>query len=103
MKSRLSKGYLSVLSARRSLSRKLLSPLSGLDEVNFMNTNIIPATTTMVVNSGDIIYNYLTDDYDEERTMMNFHNKKTKQIVSAVIIAILVLAMVVPTLMYLVS
>lgn len=35
--------------------------------------------------------------------MMNFHNKKTKQIVSAVIIVILVLAMVVPTLMYLVS
>ena len=58
---------------------------------------------TMVVNSGDIIYNYLTDDSDEEKPMMNFHNKKTKQIVSAVIIAILVLAMVVPTLMYLVS
>jgi hypothetical protein len=35
--------------------------------------------------------------------MMNFHNKKTKQIISAVIIAILVLAMVVPTLFYLVS
>ncbi len=35
--------------------------------------------------------------------MMNFHKKKTKQAVSAVIIAILVLAMLVPTLMYLVS
>ncbi len=35
--------------------------------------------------------------------MMNFHNKKTKQVISAVIIAILVLAMVVPTLLYLVS
>ncbi len=35
--------------------------------------------------------------------MMNFRNKKTKQTVSAVIIAILVLAMVVPTLLYLVS
>ena len=35
--------------------------------------------------------------------MMNFHNKKTKQAISAVIIAILVLAMIVPTLMYLVS
>lgn len=35
--------------------------------------------------------------------MMNFHNKKTKQVVSAIIILILVLAMVVPTLVYLVS
>lgn len=35
--------------------------------------------------------------------MMNFRNKKTKQVVSAVIILILVLAMVVPTLLYLVS
>ncbi len=35
--------------------------------------------------------------------MINFHNKKTKQVVSAIIIAILVLAMIVPTLMYLVS
>ncbi len=35
--------------------------------------------------------------------MMNFHNRKTKQIISAVIIGILVLAMVVPTLIYLVS
>ncbi len=35
--------------------------------------------------------------------MMNFHNKKTKQAISAVIIAILVLAMIVPTLIYLVS
>ena len=34
---------------------------------------------------------------------MNFRNKKTKQAVSAVIIIILVLAMVVPTLIYLVS
>lgn len=35
--------------------------------------------------------------------MMNFRNKKTKQVVSAVIIVILVLAMIVPTLIYLVS
>lgn len=35
--------------------------------------------------------------------MMNFHNKKTKQVISAIIILILVLAMVVPTLVYLVS
>lgn len=35
--------------------------------------------------------------------MMNFHNKKTKKIISAVIILILVLAMVVPTLIYFVS
>ena len=35
--------------------------------------------------------------------MMNFRNKKTKQTVSAIIILILVLAMVVPTLLYLVS
>ena len=35
--------------------------------------------------------------------MMNFRNKKTKQAVSAVIILILVLAMIVPTLLYLVS
>ncbi len=35
--------------------------------------------------------------------MMNFRNKKTKQVVSAVIIIILVLAMVVPTLLYIVS
>ena len=34
---------------------------------------------------------------------MNFQKKKTKQIISAVIIAILVLAMVVPTLVYLVT
>ena len=39
----------------------------------------------------------------EETAMMNFHNKKTKQVVSAIIIAILVLAMIIPTLMYLVS
>ena len=35
--------------------------------------------------------------------MMNLHNKKSKQVISAVIIAILVLAMVVPTLIALVS
>jgi len=33
--------------------------------------------------------------------MFNMHNKKTKQRISAVIIAILVLAMVIPTLSYL--
>lgn len=35
--------------------------------------------------------------------MMNLHNKKTKRIISAVIILILVLAMVIPTLVYFVS
>ena len=34
--------------------------------------------------------------------MFNFHNRKTKRVVSAIIIAILVLAMVIPTLSYLV-
>ncbi len=35
--------------------------------------------------------------------MMNFHNKKTKQTISAIIIIILVLAMIVPSLLYLIS
>ncbi len=34
--------------------------------------------------------------------MMNFNNKKTKRIVSAVIVILIVLAMVIPTLAYLV-
>lgn len=34
--------------------------------------------------------------------MFNLHNKKTKQKVSAVIIVILVLAMIIPTLSYLI-
>lgn len=34
--------------------------------------------------------------------MMNLHNKKTKQIVSGVIVILLVLAMVIPTLAYLI-
>lgn len=34
--------------------------------------------------------------------MMNFHNKKTKRIVSAVIVILIVLAMVIPTLAYLI-
>lgn len=34
--------------------------------------------------------------------MMNLHNKKTKRIVSAVIVVLLVLAMVIPTLAYLI-
>lgn len=34
--------------------------------------------------------------------MFNFNNRKTKKIVSSVIIAILVLAMVIPTLAYLI-
>ncbi len=34
--------------------------------------------------------------------MMNFHNKKTKRIVSAVIVIVIVLAMVIPTLAYLI-
>ncbi len=34
--------------------------------------------------------------------MLNFHNRKTKKIISAVIIAFLILAMVIPTLAYLI-
>lgn len=34
--------------------------------------------------------------------MMNFNNKKTKRIISAVIVILLVLAMVIPTLAYLI-
>mgnify|MGYP001096099605 FL=1 len=34
--------------------------------------------------------------------MMNFHNKKTKRIVSAVIVILIVLAMIIPTLAYLI-
>ena len=34
--------------------------------------------------------------------MMNFNNKKTKRIVSAIIVILIVLAMVIPTLAYLV-
>ena len=34
--------------------------------------------------------------------MFNFHSKKNKRIISSVIIAILILAMVIPTLAYLV-
>ena len=34
--------------------------------------------------------------------MMNFHYKKTKRIVSAVIVIVIVLAMVIPTLAYLI-
>jgi len=34
--------------------------------------------------------------------MMNFHNKKTRRIVSAIIVILIVLAMVIPTLAYLI-
>lgn len=34
--------------------------------------------------------------------MMNFHNKKTKRVVSAIIVILIVLAMVIPTLAYLI-
>lgn len=34
--------------------------------------------------------------------MMNFHNKKTKRVVSAIIVIVIVLAMVIPTLAYLI-
>ena len=34
---------------------------------------------------------------------MNFYNKKTRKVVSAIIILILILAMVIPTLVYFVS
>ncbi len=35
--------------------------------------------------------------------MFNMHNNKTKRIISSVIIALLVLAMIIPTLAYLIS
>ena len=35
--------------------------------------------------------------------MFNFHNKKTKRVVSSVIIVILVLSLLIPTLAYLVA
>ena len=34
--------------------------------------------------------------------MMNLHNKKTKRVVSAIIVIVIVLAMVIPTLAYLI-
>lgn len=34
--------------------------------------------------------------------MMNFHNKKTKMVISAVIVLLIVLAMIIPTLAYLI-
>ncbi len=34
--------------------------------------------------------------------MMNFNNKKTKRIVSAIIVILIVLAMIIPTLAYLI-
>ena len=34
--------------------------------------------------------------------MMNFQNKKTKRIISAVIVLLIVLAMIIPTLAYLI-
>jgi hypothetical protein len=34
--------------------------------------------------------------------MMNFHNKKTKRVISAVIVLLIVLAMIIPTLAYLI-
>lgn len=35
--------------------------------------------------------------------MFNFHNKKTRQIVTAVLVVVVILAMVIPTLTYIVS
>ena len=34
--------------------------------------------------------------------MMKFHNKKTKRVISAVIVLLIVLAMIIPTLAYLI-
>lgn len=34
--------------------------------------------------------------------MMNFHNKKAKRVISAVIVLLIVLAMIIPTLAYLI-
>lgn len=41
--------------------------------------------------------------FGKEEKSMNFNNKKTRKIVSSIIIIILVLAMVIPTLIYFVS
>lgn len=63
---------------------------------------------TMVVKIGDIIYNIplkvqINKQYPEGVRFMNFYNKKSRKIMSSIIIIILVLAMVVPTLAYLVQ
>lgn len=59
--------------------------------------------STMVVKSGEIIYNIPLIICKVVSGMFNFNNKKTKQTVSAIIILILVIAMIVPTLVYLIS
>lgn len=59
--------------------------------------------STIVVKSGEIIYNIPLIIIRVGGNMFNFHNKKTKQTISAVIIIILVLAMVIPTLVYLIA
>ena len=45
------------------------------------------------------IYNILSVDWGDK--MFNFHNKKIQRVISAVIIIIVILAMLVPTLTYL--
>ncbi len=63
---------------------------------------------TMVVKIGDIIYNIplkvqVNSRYLEGAESMNFYNKKSRKIMSSIIIIILVLAMIVPTLAYLIQ
>lgn len=63
---------------------------------------------TMVVKIGDIIYNIplkvqVYSQYSEGAESMNFYNKKSRKIMSSIIIIILVLAMVIPTLAYLIQ
>ena len=45
------------------------------------------------------IYNILSVDWGDK--MFNFHNKKSQRIISTIIILIVILAMIVPTLTYL--
>ena len=59
---------------------------------------------TTVVKIGDIIYNSPLDiNRWQEVYPMNFYNKKSKKIMSSIIIIILVLAMIVPTVAYLIQ
>ncbi|MCI9142298.1 MAG: hypothetical protein HFH87_06700 [Lachnospiraceae bacterium] len=44
----------------------------------------------------------MTEDSEQESAMFNMNNKKTRQKVSAVIVILLVLAMLIPTLSYLI-
>ena len=53
--------------------------------------------TIKLAKNGNFIYNILSKMYTWRYKMFNPYNNKTKKIVSAVIVIILVLAMVIPT------